>query len=96
MNELLLFLAQIPEPGKGEIEKWLIAAASVMAIIALAKGLVKKDPPDHKQYADKKDTERRLEALETRQRVDKEELLDRISEVPAETVALLKQTKGLL
>ena len=96
MNELLLFLAQIPEPGKGEIEKWLLSGAAIMAIVAMAKGLFKKEPPDHKQYADRRDTERRLDALENRQRIDKEELLQTIAKVPSETVALLKQTKGLL
>jgi len=85
------------------LKTWLLIAVGVVAIALMLRELLAKRPPDHQRWADRTETNRRLEILENhvedikeQAATDKTELLDRINQVPHETIALLKQTKGLI
>lgn len=57
-------LAQIPTLTTGTIEAWLICAGIVVLIALNTKKLFQKIPPDHQQYANRTETEKRFEIIE--------------------------------
>lgn len=93
----------LPSPDPLSFWQWILSAAAAMWLVKMVKETFTKTPPDHERWADRRETNSRLQQLEThvsdikkQAGTDKEELLDRIGDVPAETIALLKSTKGLI
>lgn len=100
----MLFLAQnLPAPDPNHFWQWILAAAAILWIVSLLKDIFMKVPPDHQRWADRQETNQRLKDLEDhvsqikkQASEDKEDLIKQINAVPAQTIALLKEMKGLL
>lgn len=100
---MIFFLANIPNPTPGSVEQWLWAAAALMAIVALGKNVFRRTPADHQQFADKAETNKRLDMIEgqlsdviSQAAADKNELANRIEAVPYKTIALFRDMRDLL
>ena len=100
---MIAFLAQIPYPAPGTVESWLLSAAAVLGMLVLGKMVFTKVPPDHERFANKDETNRRLDDIEDQisevirqAATDKTDLVSRIDSVPYKTIALLKDMKGLI
>ena len=100
---MIALMAQIPTPAVGEFEHWLWPTMAAVAMIVLLKKAFTKIPADHEQYANKIETNRRLEDIENQisdvirqAAIDKTELVSRIDSIPYKTIALIKDMKDLI